>query len=126
VTNLVRHRYISWIAIFAVLVVAFGPTLSRALPSSSNLPPAWADICSSTSGDYKASAPGAPSRNHDAGHSHCPLCLGHSIQFALMAAPYEFHLAAGKAAGYFSPAANSTLSRFIRHRAQPRAPPAYS
>ena len=69
----IRHRLctFTWVALFAMLGLAFAPTVSHAL-NAGTTPNPWTEIC--TTADAR-SASGAPALPCEVGHiGHCPLC----------------------------------------------------
>jgi hypothetical protein len=116
-----RGRTVSrWIALFAILVVTFAPTLTGAFSARSGLP--WDRICSA------ANAVVDPSGRRDSPASphafdHCPYCALH----ADLAPPPDPRAAAAHVVVAFraAPAAFTRAPRgnAVWASAQPRAPP---
>ncbi|RZL02223.1 MAG: DUF2946 domain-containing protein [Rubrivivax sp.] len=96
-----HRRWTAWVAIAAILLGALAPTLSHAVRAWSHAPITWVEVCSSTgfkliavadaqpsNADQAAFKPGAggglPSGEH-AGE-HCPFCLAHASDAALLPA----------------------------------------
>ena len=115
-----RRNIASWIALVAMMMVAFMPTLSSAFPASGGLP--WERICSASNVmANKGRTPVSPASTH--AFEHCPYCALHAdlapppdprqadagIAFAFRAVPLAFARA---------PRCNAVWAS-----AQPRAPP---
>ncbi len=76
--NPVPLRSAAWIALFAILLAALAPPVSKLVRTLQGDPPAFAELCSTTRADGGASttgkAPGAPA----AAMEHCPFCSTHA------------------------------------------------
>ena len=121
-TRRARRTVSSWIALFAILVVTFAPSLTGAFAASSGLP--WDRICSASN---LASDDGGMRDSHGATHAfdHCPYCALH----ADLAPPPDPRAAdAGTALAFRAvPAAFTHAPRgnAVWASAQPRAPPRF-
>lgn len=115
-----RRTVSSWIALFAILMVTFVPTVTAAFSASSGLP--WDRICSAANvaGD-RSGAPDSPATTH--AFEHCPYCALH----ADLAPPPDPRLAGTATVLAFRsfPVAFTRAPRgnAVRASAQPRAPP---
>ena len=115
-----RRTLSSWIALLAILLVTFVPTVTGAFPASTGLP--WDRICSAANVAVdKSGTPDAPASMHV--FEHCPYCALH----ADLAPPPDPRVAdAGTALAFRAfpvaftraPRANAAWAS-----AQPRAPP---
>ena len=117
-----RRIVSSWIALFAILMVTFVPSLTGAFPASASLP--WDRICSAANGAIdKSGAPDSPAAPH--AFEHCPYCALH----ADLAPPPDPRLAgAGTALAFRAfPVAFARAPRgnAVWASAQPRAPPRF-
>lgn len=118
------HRIISsWIALLAILMVTFVPTVTGAFPASTGLP--WDRICSAANVAIdKSSTPDSPTTPH--AFEHCPYCALH----ADLAPPPDPRLAdAGTALAFRAlPVAFTRAPRAnaVWASAQPRAPPRFA
>lgn len=96
-----HRRWMAWVAALAILLGALAPTVSHGMRAWSHSPVTWVEVCSSTgakliaissgSGLSQATAlskqdqeRGLPSGEH-AGE-HCPFCLVHANDVALLPA----------------------------------------
>src|ERR1700761_8982189 len=109
-----------WIALFAILVVTFAPTLTGAFPARNGLP--WDRICSAANAAVDPSGrPDSPATPH--AFDHCPYCALH----ADLAPPPDPRLAdAGTAPAFRAfPVAFTHAPRgnAVWATGQPRAPP---
>jgi hypothetical protein len=119
-TRLGRRIVSRWIALFAILVVTFAPSLTGAFSASSGLP--WDRICSAANATVdQAGRRDAPAAPH--AFEHCPYCALH----ADLAPPPTPQQADALAAVAFRalPAAFAQAPRgnAVWASAQPRAPP---
>ena len=115
-----RRTVSRWIALFAILVVTFAPTLTGAFAARSGLP--WDRICSAANAAVDQSGkPDMPASPH--AFDHCPYCALH----ADLAPPPDPRAADVHAAVAFRavPAAFAHAPRgnAVWASAQPRAPP---
>jgi hypothetical protein len=117
-----RRTVSSWIALLAILMVTFVPTVTQALATSTGLP--WERMCSAANVTVdRGGRPAAPALLH--AFEHCPYCTLHadlapppdprivdaSTVFAFRAFPVAFTRA---------PRGNAAWAS-----AQPRAPPRF-
>jgi hypothetical protein len=117
-----RRIVLSWIALVAILLASFAPSVTQALSASTGLP--WETICSAANvGADRHGTPAAPALPHAL--EHCPYCALH----ADLAPPPDPRLAgAGTAVAFQAfpiaftqpPGANAVWTA-----AQPRAPPRF-
>ncbi|MDZ4251015.1 MAG: DUF2946 family protein [Sulfuritalea sp.] len=120
-------RLTAWIAIFALLLAALSPNLTRVLAAPQQAMP-WADICT-VAGTQTADdvAPLSGSGQHEGGaFKHCVFCLNHAGHFALATAPLQLLATIGATAEAIPHFAARPFPRPIRAAAQPRAPPHHS
>lgn len=83
------RRLAAWLAIFAMMLAAFAPTVSRALARGSVSPGSWAEVCTAsgvqwvklgntaTTDSVGSAVSGEPASGQPAHNplDHCPLCL---------------------------------------------------
>ncbi len=119
-TRRARRIVLSWIALVAILLITFAPSVTGALQATSGLP--WDRICSAANvATAQHGAPDTPAAPH--AFDHCPYCALH----ADLAPPPDPRVAdAGTALAFRAlplafaraPRGNATWSA-----SQPRAPP---
>ncbi|MCK9686735.1 DUF2946 domain-containing protein [Scleromatobacter humisilvae] len=117
-----RRTVSSWIALFAILLVSFVPTVTGAFSTASGLP--WDRICSAANvASDKRATPDSPASPH--AFEHCPYCALH----ADLAPPPDPRIAdAGIALAFRAlPLAFTRAPRgnAVWASAQPRAPPRF-
>ena len=78
--NRARRRYTTWIAVMAILWMAFAPVLSQAFAASSAQD--WADICR-TQAAGSGSQPTSPDTGAAHALEHCPYCFTHHVSLGL-------------------------------------------
>ena len=117
-----RRTVSSWIALLAILMVTFVPSVSGAFSGSSGLP--WDRMCSAANVAFgKSGTPDSPASMH--AFEHCPYCALH----ADLAPPPDPRVAdAGTALAFRTfPVAFTRAPRgnAVWASAQPRAPPRF-
>ncbi len=117
-----RRIVSSWIALVAILLVTFVPTVTSAFSAASGLP--WGRICSAANvATDTSAAPDSPASTH--AFEHCPYCALH----ADLAPPPDPRAAdAGIALAFRAlPVAFTRAPRgnAVWASAQPRAPPRF-
>jgi hypothetical protein len=119
-----RRIVSSWIALLAILMVTFVPSVTGAFSASAGLP--WDRLCSASNvavDKSDSSTPGSPATPHV--FEHCPYCALH----ADLAPPPDPRLAdAGTALAFRAfPVAFARAPRgnAVWATAQPRAPPRF-
>jgi len=117
------HRTVTrWIALFAILLVTFAPSLTSLLSASRG--PTWDQVCSATS-PAVAKSPAGGGESPAAPHAfeHCPYCALHAD---LAPPPDPRQADAGAALAFRAlPAAfvRAPRANAVWASAQPRAPP---
>ena len=96
-----HRRWMAWVAALAILLGALAPTISHGVRAWSHSPVTWVEVCSSTGAKLIAISSGTglakttawstqdparslPSGEH--GGEHCPFCLLHASDVALLPA----------------------------------------
>ena len=118
----IRHRLRSftWVALFAMLGLAFAPTVSHALNAGTTSNP-WTEIC--TTADAR-SASGTPALPGDVGHiEHCPLCALSAGALGLPPADAVPGVVPSRTSFDAEPSALAPRALRGWRVAQPRAPP---
>ena len=118
-----RRNFSRWIALFAILLVTFAPTVTGAFPAANRLP--WDRICSAANvASGQRGTPDSPASPH--AFEHCPYCALH----ADLAPPPDPRIAdAGIALAFRAfPVAFTRAPRgnAAWASAQPRAPPRFA
>ena len=132
----VKTKAASWIAIAAVLLATFAPTITNALAAQANSQSAWQEICSVQGIKYIPAVSGALSKvadnqpaNQD-GHmlqmEHCPYCFMHAGSVGIIQTTVPLFVAAASSQNSpqlytFSP---QTALPWAASRS--RAPPGFS
>jgi Protein of unknown function (DUF2946) len=124
-----NRRWLAWIAICAILLNAFAPSLAHALAARHQV--SWLEVCTSTglartALDPRAARTEIPSGAHFVATDHCPYCAPHGASFA-HAPPTVVLPAAINGPAVLSPqrfAAPATAAPTARFLA--RAPPSFS
>jgi hypothetical protein len=120
-----KQRWISWVAVIAVLMSSLAPSISHAFAAQASLQ--WLSICSAAGTADQASGAPQDSKSGNKGMllsmEHCPYCSLHAPQLALPPAPVtlspQAHTADAVPLAFL--AAPRTLHAWVS--AQPRAPP---
>ena len=117
-----RRLVSSWIALVAILLVTFVPTVTNAFSAASGLP--WERLCSAANvASDKSGTPGSPDASH--AFEHCPYCALHAD---LAPPPDPRGTDAGTALAFRAlPIAFTRAPRgnAVWASAQPRAPPRF-
>jgi len=115
--RLPARRSIAAIAIFAILLNAFAPGVSRALASAS-----VSEVCTAQGAALRTLGQTAPDDEHGAG-PHCPYCAPHASSFG-MPPPAAWSIAAPCVRSGSAPTDPATAAaRATWSAKQPRAPP---
>jgi hypothetical protein len=94
-----HRRWMAWVAALAILMGALAPTISHGMRAWSHSPVTWVEVCSSTGAKLIAVSSGLSNKptalsgqgrglpgSEHAGE-HCPFCLAHASDVALLPAP---------------------------------------
>lgn len=129
-TRLTR-RFTAWLAAFAVLLAAFAPFISHAMPQPKRAAPGWVEVCTHTGpkllklNDKQHAAPSTPAEK-GVHSNHCSFCFTHTGQTGLPpTAGFVLPIASGKQA-LPRLADRSPRPLFAWTNAPSRAPPALS
>lgn len=86
-----HRRWMAWVAALAILLGALAPTVSHGMRAWAHAPVTWVEVCSSTGAKLIAISTtsdqkqGLPSGEH--GGEHCPFCLPHAGDAAVLPTP---------------------------------------
>ena len=122
-TRRLRRSVSHWIALFAILVVTFAPSLTGALAASRGL--AWDQVCSATAPTAAATASTRDDESPATPHvfEHCPYCALHA-DLAPPPDPRQSDAGVALAFRAVPPAfVHAPRANAVRASAQPRAPP---
>ncbi len=120
------QRFSTWLALLAMLWMAFAPLASQALGAKQSQ--AWIEICGASGAKWIKADPGAPEQQPQPGAhplDHCPYCSVHASALGMPpAALAPLVLSVSQEMPLAFLAAPRTLHAW--RSAQPRGPPAFS
>lgn len=121
-------RLTAWLAICAILIASFAPTIAQAVHSTTHASPHLTEICHTPAAAGEVSDRPANDGHHaPADHTeHCPFCRIYSDLPVLPPASNQLVMAAGTRTVYPDLFYLSPRPLFMWASAQPRAPPLIS
>jgi len=128
----IRIRHIAaWVAVFAILLAAVAPTISRMLATASVPSECATEICNAAESEVlhdsaHAAHHSSEPANKEFHFEHCPFCLTHAGSFGLLPAVHLVVPLASAAPVFPFLFYRCAYRLFVWATPQSRAPPAYS